>query len=330
MIYRLIFNTFFKRIDPEIAHKLGVFALSFAHKIGLIRPPKARERVKVMGLDFENRLGMAAGFDKNAKLILPLYALGFGHVEIGTVTAHAQPGNPKPRMFRLPEYRALINRMGFNNDGAQVIADRLKALRQSGKKLPVIGVNIGKSKITPAENAPDDYRSSAKLLAPLADYIAVNVSSPNTPGLRDLQQVDSLRPILQAVLEEADAVPVLVKVAPDLNDQDLRGILQLVIDLGLAGIIAANTTIRRDNVGTSRVLEQSGGLSGPVLAPRAKEMLVIIREVLGANYTVISVGGIETPKQAAERIVLGADLVQGYTGFIYGGPLWARKLTKAL
>lgn len=330
MIYRLIFNLFFKQVDPEVAHKLGVFAINLAYKVGIIRPKRVKKSFKVMGLDLDNRIGMAAGFDKNAKLILPLYALGFGHVEIGTVTAIAQPGNPTPRMFRIPAYRALINRMGFNNEGAEVIAKRLAEVRSSNKKLPVIGVNIGKSKVTEPENAASDYRKSAKLLAPYADYFAVNVSSPNTPGLRDLQQVESLRPILKAVSEEAGKVPVLVKVAPDLNDQDLYGVIDLVGELGLSGIIAANTTIKREGVGNSAVLAEAGGLSGPVLHERAKDMLVKIRQRLGEGFTVISVGGIETAAQAKERLELGADLVQGYTGFIYAGPSWPRKLAKGL
>ena len=330
MLYRLIFNLFFKNIDPELAHKLGVMGFTFAFKIGLIRPSRSSKKVKVMGLEFDNRLGIAAGFDKNAKYIKPLHALGFGHVEIGTVTALAQPGNPKPRMFRIPEFRALINRMGFNNEGAAVVADRLRQLRSEGGRLPIIGVNIGKSKVTAPEQAADDYRQSAKLLAPFADYLAVNVSSPNTPGLRDLQQVEALAPILRAVLEESLGKPVLVKVAPDLNDQDLFGVIDLVGELGLAGIIAANTTIKRENVGDSKVLSEAGGLSGPVLATRSVQMLKLIRERLGEGFVVISVGGIETSHQALERTELGADLVQAYTGFVYGGPLWPRRVAKAL
>ena len=330
MIYSIIFNLFFKRIDPEKAHRLGVFAFTWAWRLGLTRPASNSKHLKIMGLEFENRLGIAAGFDKNAKYIRPLHALGFGHVEIGTVTALAQPGNPQPRMFRIPEHRALINRMGFNNEGATAVAARLKALRAQGGKLPIIGVNIGKSKITPPEDAANDYRISAGLLAPFADYIAVNVSSPNTPGLRDLQQVEALRPILSAVVAESLGKPVLVKVAPDLNNQDLFGIIDLVGELGLAGIIAANTTIKRESVGSSKVLAEAGGLSGPGLAERATEMLRLIRERLGEGFVVISVGGLETGAQARERVELGADLLQSYTGFVYGGPLWPRRINKAL
>jgi dihydroorotate dehydrogenase len=279
-----------------------------------------------LGLEFENRIGMAAGFDKNANLILPLHALGFGHVEIGTVTALAQPGNPKPRMYRLTKQRALINRMGFNNDGADVIAERLMQLRKTRSRLPIIGVNIGKSKIVEPQDAVSDYRHSAKLLAPLADYLVVNVSSPNTPGLRDLQQTSALKPILQAVQQEAGSVPVLVKLAPDLSNEDLAEILRLIRELGLSGVIAANTTIRRDFDGDPDVLTQAGGLSGPMLYPRMIEMLGIIRSELDRTFAVIAVGGIETREQAQNCVAAGADLVQGYTGLVYGGPLWPKRL----
>lgn len=324
-MYRLIFNLVFKPMDPEAAHHLVANGMIWASKLGLLRPGTRAKPVQVLGTNFENRLGMAAGFDKNATMVKPLHALGFGHVEIGTVTAVAQPGNPKPRMFRLSDQDALINRMGFNNDGAEVIARRLKALRQKSKNLPVIGVNIGKSKVTEPAAAADDYRTSAKLLSPYADYLVVNVSSPNTPGLRDLQQVESLRPILRAVLEEAGLVPVLVKLAPDLSNEDLQAILGLVKELGLAGVIAANTTIRRDFGGDPKVLAEAGGLSGPMLFPRMIEMLGIIRSTLGREFALVAVGGIQNKQQAQQCIDSGADLVQAYTGIVYGGPLWPRR-----
>jgi dihydroorotate dehydrogenase len=324
-MYRLIFNLVFKPMDPEAAHHLVANGMIWASKLGLLRAGKRVKSVQVLGLDFENRLGMAAGFDKSATMVKPLHALGFGHVEIGTVTAVAQPGNPKPRMFRLSDQDALINRMGFNNDGAEVVARRLRALRQKSKNLPVIGVNIGKSKVTEPAAAADDYRTSAKLLSPYADYLVVNVSSPNTPGLRDLQQVESLRPILRAVLEEAGSVPVLVKLAPDLSNEDLQAILGLVKELGLAGVIAANTTIRRDFGGDPKVLAEAGGLSGPMLFPRMIEMLGIIRSTLGREFALVAVGGIQNKQQAQQCIDSGADLVQAYTGIVYGGPLWPRR-----
>lgn len=329
-MYRLFFNLFFKPLDAETSHKIVDTGLQLASKFGILRARKRARPIEVMGLKFENRIGLGAGFDKNARLVKPLHALGFGHVEVGTVTFHAQPGNPKPRSFRIPEYDALINRMGFNNDGAAVISARLAKLRRENKNLPVIGVNIGKSRIVEAKDAAEDYRATTKLVAEVADYLAVNVSSPNTPGLRDLQQVESLRPILQAVLDECGGKPVLVKVSPDLADDDFLEVLKLVVDLRLTGVIMTNTTTRRQGVGNSAVLQEAGGLSGPVLAARSIEMLKIARRELPKNSVVISVGGVSSVVQAVERIHLGADLVQVYTGLIYQGPLWPRRLAKAL
>jgi dihydroorotate dehydrogenase len=290
----------------------------------LIRPSAGQE-VVVAGISFPNRIGMAAGFDKDAKLVRQLHALGFGHVEIGTVTAQAQPGNPRPRLFRIPKHRALINRMGFNNEGADAIAARLRA---SGAKLPVIGVNIGKTKVVELGDAAADYRYSAEKLAPYADYLAVNVSSPNTPGLRDLQQIASLKPILEAVAEHSGGKPVFVKIAPDVTNEEAIEIAQLSEELGLAGVIAANTTISRDGI-DSQIAKESGGLSGPVLAERSKELLMMLRGKLPKEMAIISVGGIETAADVIERLELGADLVQGYTGFVYFGPFWAKSLTRA-
>lgn len=317
-------------MDPELAHKLAAAGLNLFAKLGLLRARKRERLIEVMGLKFENRLGLGAGFDKNAKMVLPMHALGFGHVELGTVTAQPQPGNPKPRSFRIPEYDALINRMGFNNDGAAVIAQRVRDLRAQHSNLPVIGINVGKTKVVEAKDAVADYRSSTRLVADVADYLAVNVSSPNTPGLRDLQQVETLRPILEAVQSESLGKPVLVKVAPDLADEDFFAVLELVRELKLTGVILANTTIRREGVGESAVLSEAGGLSGPVLAPRAIQMLQLARKQLGKDFVIISVGGVTTPKEAAERIAMGADLVQVYTGFIYNGPCWPRRLVKTL
>lgn len=282
-----------------------------------------------MGLRFEGPFGLAAGFDKNAIAVRALGELGFSHVEIGTVTAIPQPGNPKPRLFRLKADRALINRMGFNNDGAEVVAERLRKLRIASEVIPVVGVNIGKSKVVALEDAVEDYRTSARLLAPYADYVAVNVSSPNTPGLRALQETKALRPILEAVLSEAKGKPVLVKIAPDLLDQDILEVCRLAKNLKLAGVIATNTTIQRDGLITDpeKVTAMgSGGLSGAPLNDRSLEVLRLIRKNFGASLSVISVGGIENRQQVDERLKAGADLVQGYTGFVYFGPLWARKL----
>jgi dihydroorotate dehydrogenase len=326
VLYRLIFNLVFKRMNPEFAHEFVVFGLKMLTNLGLLRPKKSRSNVEVMGLRFENRFGMAAGFDKNAELIRPLHALGFSHVEIGTVTRRSQPGNPKPRMFRLPDANSLINRMGFNNDGADEVAQRIRKLRSTGKALPVIGINIGKNKDTPAELAPSDYGYCTELLAPLADYLVVNVSSPNTPGLRDLQQVESLRPILRAVLAASNQKPVLVKIAPDLSNEDVVSVCELVKELGLQGVVATNTTITRDAVSGQRHAEEPGGLSGPVLLPRSLDVVQIVREQLGPDKTVIGVGGVSSRDDYLEMLKAGADLVQAYTGFVYGGPLWPRRV----
>jgi dihydroorotate dehydrogenase len=260
--------------------------------------------------------------------------LGFSHVEIGTVTAKPQPGNPKPRLFRLVSDRALINRMGFNNEGADAIAERLERLRlKHGAKLPVIGVNIGKSKVTEVEHAVDDYRYSSNKLAPHADYLAVNVSSPNTPGLRSLQDVDALRPILVAVIEESLGKPVLVKIAPDLADEDILAVAALSNELQLAGVIATNTTIARTGLRATEpevAAIGAGGLSGAPLKARSIEVLKLLRANLAEGQAIVSVGGIETAEEAQERLNLGATLVQGYTGFIYAGPFWARKINSKL
>jgi dihydroorotate dehydrogenase len=336
LVYRLIFKIVFARMDAEKAHHLVMFAIRFAGALGITKlakiPLNGKSSVQAFGLHFDAPFGLAAGFDKNAIAIKALGELGFSHVEIGTVTAIAQTGNEKPRLFRLIPDRALINRMGFNNEGAAVIASRLADLREKhGASLPVIGVNIGKSKIVPVENAQDDYRQSARLLAPHADYIAVNVSSPNTPGLRSLQSVEALEPILLSVLEEAKGTPVLVKIAPDLVNEDIAAVADLALKLGLAGVIANNTTINRDNLKTDSTkvaAAGAGGLSGAPLKERSLEVLRLLSARMNGRAAIISVGGIETPEEAAERIANGATLVQGYTGWIYSGPLWARKINK--
>ena len=290
-------------------------------------------QVNVMGLNFKGPFGMAAGFDKNAEMVKELGQLGFSHVEIGTVTRHAQEGNPKPRLFRLKKDLSLINRMGFNNDGADAVARRLEKLRSSSGNLPVIGVNIGKSKITELEDAASDYEYSAEKLAPFADYIAVNVSSPNTPGLRSLQALDQLEPILKGVIAKAAGKPVLVKIAPDLADEDVLGVAALATKLGLAGVIATNTTISRSSLKTdsqSVAAMGAGGLSGPVLKDRSIEVLRLLRANLPSEIAVVSVGGVFSCSDVSQRLELGASLVQGYTGFVYEGPLWARKINRGL
>jgi dihydroorotate dehydrogenase len=282
--------------------------------------------IDLFGVRFPGPLGLAAGFDKDGTGLNTWGALGFGYAEVGTVTAHAQSGNPAPRLFRLPEDRALLNRMGFNNHGAAALANRLASHRPD---VP-IGVNIGKSKITAAEDAAEDYRASARLVGPRAAYLVVNVSSPNTPGLRDLQTVESLRPILSAVLAETPT-PVLVKIAPDLADTDIDDIADLAVELGLAGIVATNTTVSRDGLRTPGVERLGdGGISGPPVAQRAREVLRRLYDRVGDRLTLISVGGIETVDDAWDRITAGASLLQGYTGFIYGGGLWAKHIHDGL
>ena len=276
----------------------------------------------VFGVRFPGPMGLAAGFDKDGLGLDTWGAMGFGYAEIGTVTALPQPGNPEPRLFRLPQDRGLLNRMGFNNSGAGALA--LQLTRHT-PDVP-IGVNIGKSKVTPPERAAQDYASSARLLGPLAAYLVVNVSSPNTPGLRDLQASESLRPILAAVLAET-STPVLVKIAPDLSDSDVDAVADLAVELGLAGIVATNTTISRAGLRTPNVDDLGpGGISGPPVAQRSLEVLRRLYRRVGQRMVLIGVGGIETADDAWERITAGATLLQGYTGFVYGGGLWVKHI----
>lgn len=341
--YDALFRHVATRIDPETAHDLGFGAVRAArpvlatlgHRVRSAAPP-----VHAMGLTFRGRLGLAAGFDKNAEGVDALGGLGFSSVEIGTVTARPQPGNDRPRLFRLPQDRAVVNRMGFNNAGAEVVARRLAARRRTAEDEAglVLGINLGKSKVVPEDEAVGDYTASARLLAPHADYLVVNVSSPNTPGLRDLQAVDRLRPLLQAVRRAADEVsprrvPLLVKIAPDLPDEDVLAIADLALELSLDGIVATNTTVRRDGLATpaAGVAEVgAGGLSGAPLRHRAEQVLRLLRGRVGPDLTLIGVGGIDTAADAEARVVAGATLLQGYTGFVYGGPLWPARLQRAL
>ncbi|GAA3694571.1 quinone-dependent dihydroorotate dehydrogenase [Zhihengliuella alba] len=348
-IYPAVFRLVFTRMDPETAHRLAFHAVRIAERArasSLYRSrvkPAPRLARTVMGLDFPSPFGLAAGFDKEGHGVAALCDLGFGHVEVGTITGRAQPGNPKPRLFRLVEDRAVINRMGFNNDGAETVAPRVAAVREVlgrrfGPRRPIVGVNIGKTKAVELEDAVDDYRASTRLLAPHADYLVVNVSSPNTPGLRLLQSVETLRPLLTAVREEsAEAagrhVPLLVKIAPDLSDEDVSDVAALVRDLGLDGVVATNTTIGRDGLRSDAARVEAigaGGLSGAPLKQRSLEVLRRLRTELGPEVAVISVGGVESGADVLERIRAGADLVQGYTAFLYEGPLWAARINRYL
>jgi dihydroorotate dehydrogenase len=355
--YDALFRGVLSRVDAERAHRLGFRAIRAGRPLSraVVRIPS--DRVEAMGLSFPHRLGLAAGFDKNAEGIDALAALGFAFVEVGTVTGQAQPGNPRPRLFRLPEDHAVLNRMGFNNEGAEAVARRLarrtrrldRRDRRSRVNLhdarhttarPVLGINIGRSKVVPEgdERAVlDDYSISARLLAPYADYLVVNVSSPNTPGLRSLQAVDRLGPLVDEVRRVADEaakrpVPLLVKIAPDLADEDVLAIGELARDRGLEGLIATNTTISRDGLRTPREQVEAlgaGGLSGPVLRRRSVEVLRMLRSQ-DRQITLISVGGIAGGLDVRERLDAGATLVQAYTAFVYGGPLWPRRVVAEL
>jgi dihydroorotate dehydrogenase len=334
-LYRVLLRVMFL-FPPERIHHLAFSAMkavtflapvrALAAKILVVDDPVLRSTV--FGIEFRAPLGLAAGFDKNADGVDVWGPLGFGFAEIGTVTAQAQPGNPQPRLFRLPQDRALVNRMGFNNHGAGTAAGVMRR-RRGG--IP-IGANIGKTKVTPAADAAADYTASATLLGPLADFLVVNVSSPNTPGLRDLQAVESLRPILTAV-QRVVSIPVLVKIAPDLSDEDVDSVADLAVELGLDGIVATNTTISRSGLRTSSSIVEDagvGGLSGAPLADRSLEVLRRLHGRVGGRIALVSVGGIENADQAWERIQAGASLVQGYTGFIYGGPFWMRRINKGV
>jgi dihydroorotate dehydrogenase len=346
--YSLLFNGVFRGMDPERAHELAFSLIERAGKVPVLRDvvqgaiaPYLGQRaggpgsVRLFGRVVPAPFGLAGGFDKNARAVRGLTMLGFGFIEIGTVTAHPQPGNEKPRMWRELDVRGVRNRMGFNNEGAAAAADRLRALRSTAAgRAIVVGANIGKTKVTPPEEAAADYATSARLLAPWADYLVVNVSSPNTPGLRDLQATESLRPILQAVRAAADeanstaftgggrSVPLLVKIAPDLAGEDIDAVADLVLELGLDGVVAVNTTIGHDR--------GPGGLSGPPLLGRGLEVVARLRARLGTGPVIIGVGGITRADDVRAYLRAGADLTQGYTSFVYEGPLWASRINRAL
>ncbi len=337
-MYPFIFRTFFSRMDPEAAHHLVVPVIRvlgvwpFAPIVRALTRPDPRLQTHALGLVFDSPFGVAAGFDKNAVMSEGLYALGFGHVEVGTVTAIAQEGNPKPRLYRLIEDRALINRMGFNNAGAAAAARRLAHSRRRPRRT-VLGANIGKSRVVDVDQATADYVQSTREVAPVADYLVVNVSSPNTPGLRGLQAVETLRPLLEAVRDAAGTTPLLVKIAPDLPDDEIAAIARLAVDLRLAGLVATNTTIARKPLSTDpeKVAAMGpGGLSGAPLRQRSLAVLRVVRAAVPEDFCVISAGGVETADDVRERLAAGADLVQGYTAFIYRGPFWARQINRGL
>ncbi len=320
-------------LDAETAHRL-VFDLLIAAQPVLSRcaphtSPALRQRL--WGLDFPNPIGLAAGFDKDARAPLVWPGLGFGFAELGTVTAQAQPGNPRPRIFRLVDERALINRLGFNNAGAADVAARLSRLDRGQRRVP-LGINLGKSRVTPLAEAVKDYEASFRLLAPLADYVVVNVSSPNTPGLRDLQAQTHLAELLTALQAENDRLsprrPLLVKLSPDMADDDLAAAVQTIERLRADGIVATNTTIRRDLL--THPVDQAGGLSGAPLRDLATQMIRRVYQLSGGRLPIIGVGGVFTAEHAYEKIRAGASLVQVYTGMIYQGPTLPMDLCRGL
>ncbi len=335
--YAVVFRSVFANMDPERAHHIAFAVIKTLPHVPIVRGlverysrPSAMDGVTTMGIHFPSRFGLAAGFDKDARGIAGLGVLGFGHVEVGTITAKPQPGNERPRLFRIIPDRALINRMGFNNHGAAAAARKLERARRNPGR-PVIGVNIGKSRVVDVADAIDDYLESTRRLAPFADYLAVNVSSPNTPGLRGLQELDQLRPLLTAVRDAAGRVPVLVKIAPDLTDEQVDAIAELAVSLGLAGVIANNTTISRAGLVTpdASVSEMgAGGLSGAPIAARSLEVLRRVRAAVPADFCVIAVGGVTSEQDVQDRIDAGATLVQGYTAFLYEGPTWATRINR--
>lgn len=329
------------RLDPEQAHELSVQTLAWLGRAPLLcraleainrLDPAAHRPVRVFGLDFPNMIGLAAGFDKNAEAWPAAAALGFGHVEIGTVTALAQPGNPQPRLFRYPAEQAVINRMGFNNQGSAAVAARLAGQSPRGRRRIPLGVNLGKSKVTSNEEAVGDYLASFARLADHADYLVVNVSSPNTPGLRALQDERPLRELLGALTEAnrargVERRPLLLKIAPDLGWAQIDAALAVIEDLGLDGIVATNTTLARP--GCFADVGQAGGLSGAPLARRSTQIVNYISRATGGKLPIIAAGGVMDAESAGEKLDAGACLVQVYTGLIYGGPFLAAELARA-
>jgi dihydroorotate dehydrogenase len=331
--YQLFIRPLLFSLDPERAHRFTIELLRgashFDLALGVLRFFQPPSKPKTLfGLTFPNPIGLAAGLDKNGVALPAWAALGFGFIEIGTVTAKAQPGNPKPRVFRLPAQQALINRLGFNNDGADAIAERLGRLRRTGRWPAVpVGINIGKSRATPLERATDDYLYSFRLLRDFADYIALNVSSPNTPGLRELQEPQRLSELLHAIGNQPGtaAKPILVKIAPDLSPTELEVIIATCEENNVAGIIATNTTL--DHSSIPPALDEEGGLSG---APLREKSTALVREIAKRSaIPVIASGGISDAESAQQKFQAGAQLVQLYTGFIYRGPRLLREIMEA-
>lgn len=325
-MYQTIRPLLFK-LSPEMSHDLTLDWLGALQRLrltSLITESVPDSPSTLLGLSFRNRVGLAAGLDKNGAYLNAMGALGFGHIEVGTVTPRPQGGNPAPRLFRLPARQALINRMGFNNLGVKVMVSNLQRRDYDG----VLGVNIGKNRDTPVEQAADDYLACLRAVYPYADYVTLNLSSPNTPGLRDLQFGDALRKLLSQVLSTRDAlirrngrhVPLLVKIAPDMSATETREVATILADVGVEGVIATNTTLDRSAVQGEPFADEAGGLSGAPLMSAATESLRILRDTMPANIPLIGVGGITKGEDAATKVEAGANLVQLYTGLIYQGP----------
>jgi dihydroorotate dehydrogenase len=345
-LYEKIMRPMLFRLDSERAHELAVDSMALLGRLGpLCRmlealwrvSPECFRPVEAFGLRFPNAVGLAAGFDKNARAWPAAAALGFGHVEVGTVTAVAQPGNPRPRMFRYPDQEALINRLGFNNEGSEAVAARLSGQPPRAKRRIPLGVNLGKSKSAEIDRATEDYLASFARLAAHADYVVLNVSSPNTPGLRQLQDETRLRELLTAVVGANKAraaspggtrVPILLKIAPDLGFAQIDAVLGVVADHGLDGLVATNTTLARP--GVFGAVAEAGGLSGAPLCARSTEIINYVSRATSGRLPIIGVGGITDIGSAAEKLDAGASLVQVYTGMVYRGPFFAARLARAL
>jgi dihydroorotate dehydrogenase len=313
-------------LSAETAHELTIdafAAMSHLKVTGLIPAPKAQKPINVFGIEFPNAVGLAAGLDKNGEAIDALGAFGFGFVEVGTVTPKPQPGNPLPRLFRIPEKEAIINRMGFNNKGVDYLVERIKKSTYTG----VIGVNIGKNKQTPEDEAVNDYLYCLERVYGVAGYVAVNLSSPNTPGLRNLQFGDNLKNLIVALKtkqseldEQYEHKPILIKIAPDLTEDEVKDLAATFNELSVDGIIATNTTISREAVEGMKNAEEAGGLSGAPVRDQSNAILKLLREQLNSDIPLIGVGGVMSEHDAEEKLKMGADLVQIYSGFIYSGP----------
>lgn len=331
MLYSVLRKALFC-LPPEFAHRAALESLSFATRLGFsfgARPLGTDKGVDCMGLTFPNRVGLAAGYDKNGEFVDALGTLGFGFIEIGTITPKLQPGNPKPRLFRIPGARVLINQMGSPNKGIAHAVTKIKRRRYAG----ILGVNVGKNFDTPLERAADDYLVCYRAAAPYADYVALNVSSPNTERLRELQDKQHLRRILSPLLRARDEreirVPILVKLSPDLSLDELYSIADTIVELGVDGIIATNTTTSREGVPMQAPRLKAGGLSGATLHSRSLQVIRSLRDRMGDAVAIIGVGGIMQPNQALETLSAGANLVQVYAGLVYGGPRLVREAVEA-